>query len=77
MHQPDYLMTVVTTSPSAEQIQEYLDNLSERFNEAKILVSGYQVIGQDLRLPSNVEQLNYIRDIKEMLEEMERVPQEK
>ena len=77
MHQPDYLMTVVTTSPSAEQIQEYLDNLSERFSEAKILVSGYQIIGQDLRLPSNVEQLNYIRDIKEMLEEMERVPQEK
>lgn len=77
MHQPDYLMTVVTTSPSAEQIQEYLDNLSERFSEAKILVSGYQVIGQDLRLPSNVEQLNYIRDIKEMLEEMERVTQEK
>jgi len=70
-------MTVVTTSPSAEQIQEYLDNLSERFSEAKILVSGYQIIGQDLRLPSNVEQLNYIRDIKEMLEEMERVPQEK
>jgi len=77
MHQPDYLMTVVTTSPSAEQIQEYLDNLSERFSEAKILVSGYQVIGQDLRLPSNVEQLNYIRDIKERLEEIERVPQEK
>ncbi|MBY5951696.1 MerR family transcriptional regulator [Algoriphagus sp. NF] len=77
MHQPDYLMTVVTTSPSAEQIQEYLDNLSERFSEATILVSGYQVIGQDLRLPSNVEQLNYIRDIKERLEEIERVPQEK
>lgn len=77
MHQPDYLMTVVTTSPSAEQIQEYLDNLSERFSEATILVSGYQVIGQDLRLPSNVVQLNYIRDIKERLEEIERVPQEK
>lgn len=77
MHQPDYLMTVVTTSPSAEQIQEYLDNLSKRFSEATILVSGYQVIGQDLKLPSNVEQLNYIRDIKEMLEEIERVPQEK
>lgn len=77
LHQPEYLMTVVTTSPSAEYVQEYINALAERFKEAKILVSGYQVIGQDLKLPSNVEQLNYIRDVKELLEEIERVPQEK
>ena len=70
-------MTVVTTSPNAEYVQEYIDALAERFKEAKILISGYQVIGQDLRLPSNVEQLNYIRDVKDLLEEIERVPQEK
>ncbi|TFV95754.1 MerR family transcriptional regulator [Algoriphagus kandeliae] len=77
LHQPEYLMTVVTTSPSAEYVQEYINALAERFKDAKILISGYQVIGQDLKLPSNVEQLNYIRDVKDLLEEIERIPQEK
>lgn len=77
IHRPDYLMTVITTSPSSEHAQEYLYALAERFSEAKILVTGYQVIGQDLIFPSNMRQLNYIRDINEFLEEMEVVGQEK
>ncbi|NVJ86434.1 MAG: MerR family transcriptional regulator [Algoriphagus sp.] len=77
LHQPDYLMTVVTTSPSSEYVQEYVNALADRFKDAKILISGYQVIGQDLKLPANVEQLNYIRDVKDLLEEIDRVPQEK
>jgi len=77
IHRPDYLMTVITTSPSSEHAQEYLYALAERFSEAKILVTGYQVIGQDLIFPSNMRQLNYIRDINEFLEEMEVVGKEK
>lgn len=75
--QPEFLLTVITTSPSSEDIQEYLNSLSKRFDTAKILVTGYQVIGQDLIFPSNVRLLNYIRDIKEFLEELERIEQEK
>ncbi len=71
IHKPEYLLTVITTSPSAEYAQEYLNGLSERFSNAEILVTGYQVIGQDLTFPANVRQLNYIRDIKEFLEELE------
>ncbi|HAS59607.1 MAG TPA: helix-turn-helix-type transcriptional regulator [Algoriphagus sp.] len=77
LHRPDYLLTVITTSPSSEYAQDYVDALSERFQEAKILITGYQVIGQDLKLPANVQQLNYIRDIKVMLEELAEVTQEK
>ena len=77
IHQPDYLVTVITTSPSSEYVQDYLNALSERFSNSKIVVSGYQVIGQDIRLPSNVLQMNYIRDIKQFLEQIEQVPQEK
>lgn len=77
LHQPDYLLTVITTSPSSEYTQEYINSLSERFSAAQILVSGYQVIGQDLSYPPNVRQMNYIRDIKEMLEEINTVPLEK
>lgn len=77
LHQPDYLLTVITTTPSSEYVQEYINGLSERFSTSKILVSGYQVIGQDLSFPSNVRQMNYLRDIKELLEEISPVPLEK
>jgi DNA-binding transcriptional MerR regulator len=66
-HKPDYLVTVITTSPSGPQVQDYLDYLSKRFNEAEILVSGYQIIGQDLEIPANVHIMHYLKDIKEYL----------
>jgi DNA-binding transcriptional MerR regulator len=77
LHQPEFLMTVITTSPSAENVQEYIDTLSERFNNANIIVSGYQIVGQDIKLPKNVKSLNYIRQVREYLEEMEEVTIEK
>lgn len=77
IHQPDFLLTVITTSPSSEYVQNYIDALADRFSNSKIIVSGYQVIGQDIKLPANVLQMNYIRDIKQFLEDIEQVPQEK
>lgn len=67
VHQPDFLVTVITTSPSGEQVQPYLYSLSERFSDAGILVSGYQIVGQDLTIPSNVHVMTYLKDIKEYL----------
>jgi MerR family transcriptional regulator, light-induced transcriptional regulator len=77
MHKPDYLMTVITTAPSADQVQEYIDNLASMYQESEIILSGYQIIGQDLRFPKNVKTMNYIREIKEYIEEMELISQEK
>jgi DNA-binding transcriptional MerR regulator len=77
LHQPEYLLTVITTSPSSEYVQEYLNSLSKRFPNANILVTGYQVIGQDLVFPANARLLNYIRDIKEFLEELLTIEQER
>lgn len=77
LHQPEYLFTAITSSPSSEYVQDYIDALSERFTSAHILVTGYQVLGQDLSFPANVSQLSYIRDIKDLLEELDQVYQEK
>jgi MerR family transcriptional regulator, light-induced transcriptional regulator len=71
LHNPEFLLTVITTSPSSEYIQEYIDALSERFSKSQILLSGYQIVGQDLKFPENVKTLHYIRQIKEYLEEIE------
>jgi methanogenic corrinoid protein MtbC1 len=70
LHRPDYMLTAITTSPSSENVQEYLNELSSRFSDVQILVSGYQVIGQDISFPSNVYQLNYLRDFKDLLLEI-------
>ncbi len=77
LHQPDYLLTVITTSPSSEYVQEYINALADRFASAQILVTGYQVLGQDLSFPENVSQMSYIRDIKDLLEELVPTFQEK
>ncbi|SEF82828.1 MerR family transcriptional regulator [Algoriphagus boritolerans] len=77
IHQPDFMLTVITTSPSSENAQDYLNLLAKRFSETQILVTGYQVIGQDLVMPSNVKLMNYIRDIKELLDEVNLVSEEK
>lgn len=77
LHQPEYLLTVITTSPSSEYVQEYINALADRFASAQILVTGYQVLGQDLSFPENVSQMSYIRDIKDLLEELVPTFQEK
>ena len=77
IHNPDFLLTVITTSPSSEFAQDYVNGLADRFKESQLLVTGYQVIGQDLKFDANVRQLNYIRDIKDFLEELEVVTQER
>ncbi|MEX2513969.1 MAG: MerR family transcriptional regulator [Cyclobacteriaceae bacterium] len=66
-HRPDFILTVITTSPPAEFVQTYLNSLSNWFPESEILVSGYQVLGQDLKIPHNMHVLHYLKDIKEYL----------
>jgi DNA-binding transcriptional MerR regulator len=67
VHQPEFLLTVITTNPSGEKVQPYLNSLSERFPKSKIIVSGYQTIGQELEIPSNVHVMKYLKEIKDYL----------
>lgn len=76
-HQPDFVISVFTTHPVSNEVQGYLDSLVSIFPETKILISGYQVIGHPFTLPRNVQKLDYIREIREIIEEMESVITEK
>jgi MerR family transcriptional regulator, light-induced transcriptional regulator len=67
-HNPDYLLTVLTTQPPASETQAYIYNLSESFKNATVLVTGHQVIGNDLDFPDNVMLLNKIQDLIQHLE---------
>jgi DNA-binding transcriptional MerR regulator len=63
IHKPKYLMTVITSAPLEEGVQNYLYKISKSFPNSDILVSGYQVVGQDWKIPDNVVVINKIEDL--------------
>ncbi|MCG8305957.1 MAG: MerR family transcriptional regulator [Cytophagales bacterium] len=62
-HNPDYLLTVMTTHPPTREAQSYIYKLSDSFKNSKVLISGFQVVGQDMDLPENVILFNKLQDL--------------
>jgi MerR family transcriptional regulator, light-induced transcriptional regulator len=71
-HKPDYIVTVATSSPGQSLIQGYVDLLSEKFKPSTILMSGGQVVGQDLKQPANVRFMPRLDDLVQFVEELNR-----
>jgi MerR family transcriptional regulator, light-induced transcriptional regulator len=69
VHKPDYIFTILTSTPPQEEIQDYVYKLSQNLPESQILLTGYQVVGQDLNLPPNVEIVFRINQLIEMVEQ--------
>lgn len=69
LHKPEYILTVMTTVPGTGHVQEYVDRLSARFPECKLLLTGYQVIGQDIECPDNVIIFSRLEQLINMVEE--------
>ena len=67
-HNPDYLLTVFTTSPTVNQTQAYIYKISDSFKNSTVLISGHQVVGQDMDLPGNIMLLNKLQDLIEFTE---------
>ena len=63
IHKPDFLITVITASPGPAHIQSYINSLGKKFPECQILISGFQVVGQDLDLPTNITVFNRIEEL--------------
>jgi DNA-binding transcriptional MerR regulator len=68
VHKPEYIFSIFTTSPPAPDIQQYVNELSKSASEANILLTGHQVLTQDLKLPQNVCVIYRIEELIEMLE---------
>jgi DNA-binding transcriptional MerR regulator len=69
IHKPDYLFTVVTSVPGQDEIQQYVYKLANRFPDTQILLTGYQVVGQDIDAPANVTIINNIRELIDLASE--------
>lgn len=66
---PDYLLTVLTTHPQPCEVQPYLNKLSQTFHNSKILVSGRQLLGEELETGKNMILLNKLEDLVDFVEE--------
>ena len=65
---PKYIVTVITTSPSANQVQDYVNRLATSFPRATILLSGYQVLSQEIALADNVTIFHRIEHMIDFVE---------
>ncbi len=65
---PDFLLTSLTTHPSAENALGYVQLLGSEFQDKKIFVSGQRVVSVYLPFPSNVRRLEDFSDLIELLE---------
>jgi hypothetical protein len=75
LHKPEIILTVLTTYPATNDAEEYIGKLSKDFPKSIILVSGYQIVGQDLKFPENVVVLNKLQDLINFVEEHNEHPE--
>ncbi|HMO40603.1 MAG TPA: MerR family transcriptional regulator [Saprospiraceae bacterium] len=54
IHHPHYIFTMITETFAKESVQSYAEKLSKTFSEAKVLLSGYQVVAQNLKSFANI-----------------------
>jgi DNA-binding transcriptional MerR regulator len=70
IYNPQYLLTICTTTPNQSEIQGYLETMGKLFKESQILLTGYQVVGQDLNLADNMEIIPDISRLVNLVEEV-------
>lgn len=51
---PDFLFTMITETFAKEPVQAYIEKLSKSFPNCQVLLSGYQVVAQQVDPPANV-----------------------
>ena len=54
IHQPDYIFSVFTSEPTAELMDAYLARMAEDMPKSKIMLTGYQVLQPERKIPANI-----------------------
>ncbi len=70
IHKPDYIFTMITETFAREPVQQYVDRLAGNFRDCHILLSGYQVVAQDVHPPDNVSILRSLDQAMSFLDEL-------
>lgn len=69
IHQPKYIFTMITETFGKESVTQYLERLSDTFPDCHILVSGYQVVAQQVSSAGNLHVLQSLGQVIEWLDE--------
>ncbi|TAF95142.1 MAG: MerR family transcriptional regulator [Runella slithyformis] len=67
VHKPDYIFTSITSVPSNDEVQNYVTRLCKQFPKSHILLTGYQVVGQDIEIETNAIIINKIDDLLDII----------
>ncbi len=70
VHNTTHIMSVFTSCPLGKNIQGYINKLSDSFPHAEILLSGFQLIGNDYTYPENSTLFQKMEDLLQYLTEL-------
>ena len=65
---PNYIFTMITETYSNKPVQQYVDQLAKSFPECNILLSGYQVVAQDVPSVGNITILKSLFEAIELID---------
>jgi DNA-binding transcriptional MerR regulator len=69
LYKPDYIISVITTTKSIAKTQKYLSVLGEKFKQTHLLLSGYQLLSNEMKLPPNAKLLYKLEEFVQALEQ--------
>jgi MerR family transcriptional regulator, light-induced transcriptional regulator len=67
-HNPDYIFTAITSLPTHADVQRYVSKVAVNYPKIELLLTGMQVIGQGLKLESNIQIVNKVQDLIDIAE---------
>lgn len=62
IHQPDFVFTMISETYSKQPVQKYIDKVAAIIPSCKLLLSGYQVVAQDVASTNNILVLHSLDD---------------
>ena len=70
IYQPDFIYTMISESFAKEPIHNYVESLSDSFPQATVLLSGYQIIAQEVNSQDNIKVLKSLQETTEFLNQL-------
>ena len=67
LHQPKNILTVITCSLTDMSVEEYIEHLAADFPKQRILLSGYQFLNNQVKLPARVKVYQNPKELLDLL----------
>ncbi|MEM6768904.1 MAG: MerR family transcriptional regulator [Bacteroidota bacterium] len=74
IYDPDYVFSVITTSPTKNEVIAYARELQKQFQDKGVLLSGHQVQSQKDKLPLEITVLDTIQDLVQFVDTNSQMP---